>query len=280
MEWDASDKVLIDTGASIHLSGTVHFATCTCSVFPFCIFFANSNSSVLISHMTTLKLPVSGGLVLVHVVEFSDKILGTILSVGRLCTAGVVPVFDDLELSLFVCDFLVTTTFNNNCWWLDILAEEGTGRSAAASPACVLSKIEMPLISKPASMSLSSRKWHERLGHLFSEAITLTPSSGSLFTVRLLLSTNGPRPRFHLQHGLPSGSSLQRPQCSVGCDSAVPSSALWTHNAKESTLASFILSLSKLGIGFFPSLPYSPQENGEAEPLNQTLGNDGRKQDA
>ncbi|MBW0487837.1 hypothetical protein O181_027552 [Austropuccinia psidii MF-1] len=107
--------------------------------------------------MTTLKLPISRGLVLVHDVVFSNKISGTILSVGHLCTAGVVPVFDDLELSLFVCGFLVTTTFNNNCWWLDISAEEGTKRSAAVSPSCVLPKIEMHPISKPTSTSLSSR---------------------------------------------------------------------------------------------------------------------------
>ncbi|MBW0543377.1 hypothetical protein O181_083092 [Austropuccinia psidii MF-1] len=50
-----------------------------------------------------------------------------------------------------------------------------------------------------------------------------------------------------------------------------PSLALWTDNAKEFTLEYFVLSLSKLGIGFFPSLPYLSQENGEAECLNQIL---------
>ncbi|MBW0464766.1 hypothetical protein O181_004481 [Austropuccinia psidii MF-1] len=32
------------------------------------------------------------------------------------------------------------------------------------------------------------------------------------------------------------------------------------------------VALSNLGIGFHPSLPYLPQENGEAERLNCTLG--------
>ncbi|MBW0527807.1 hypothetical protein O181_067522 [Austropuccinia psidii MF-1] len=141
------------------------------SVSPFCIFFADSNSSVLISQTTTLKLPVNGVLVLVHNVAFSDKILGTILSVGHLCTAGVVPIFDNLKLSLFVSGFLVTTTFNNNCWWLDVLAEERTKRSVAASPSCVLPKIEMHPISKPTSTSLSLHEWHECLGHACNKMV-------------------------------------------------------------------------------------------------------------
>ncbi|MBW0552823.1 hypothetical protein O181_092538 [Austropuccinia psidii MF-1] len=48
--------------------------------------------------------------------------------------------------------------------------------------------------------------------------------------------------------------------------------ALQTNNTREFTLASFTNALAKLGIIFFPSLPYSPQENGKAERLNWTLG--------
>ncbi|MBW0467660.1 hypothetical protein O181_007375 [Austropuccinia psidii MF-1] len=116
VEQDTSKKVLIDTGVSIHLSGAMCFATCMRSVSPLRIFFSDSNSSILISQMMTLKLPVNGGSVLVHDVAYSNRILGTILSVGHLRTAGVVPCFDDLDLSL-----LVTTTFKNNCWWMDVL---------------------------------------------------------------------------------------------------------------------------------------------------------------
>ncbi|MBW0470229.1 hypothetical protein O181_009944 [Austropuccinia psidii MF-1] len=43
-------------------------------------------------------------------------------------------------------------------------------------------------------------------------------------------------------------------------------------NAWEFTLATFRNTLVKLGVTFFPLLPYSPQENEEAEHLNQTLG--------
>ncbi|MBW0554777.1 hypothetical protein O181_094492 [Austropuccinia psidii MF-1] len=52
---------------------------------------------------------------------------------------------------------------------------------------------------------------------------------------------------------------------------------LRTDNAQELTSAAFVDSLVKLGVAFYPSLPYSPQENGEAERLNQTLGDMARE---
>ncbi|MBW0524225.1 hypothetical protein O181_063940, partial [Austropuccinia psidii MF-1] len=244
VEQDASDKVLIDTGASIHLSGSIRFATCIRSVSPFRIFFADSNSSVLISQTMTLKLPVNGGSVLVHDVAFSDKISGTIFSVGCLCAAGVVPIFNDLKLSLFVSGFVVTTTFNNHCWWLDILAEEGTKRSVAVSPSCILPKIEMHPISKPTSTSLSSLRDHV-----------------STYSVVYPLKA---------QYDAPDAILDAIRQLQVRLQ--LTPKALRTDNAKEFTSTSFTSSLAKLGISFFPSLPYFPQENGEAERLNWTLG--------
>ncbi|MBW0496687.1 hypothetical protein O181_036402 [Austropuccinia psidii MF-1] len=44
-------------------------------------------------------------------------------------------------------------------------------------------------------------------------------------------------------------------------------------NARELSSLFFTTLPTKLGIGFYPSLPYSPQENGEAECLNHTLAN-------
>ncbi|MBW0494724.1 hypothetical protein O181_034439 [Austropuccinia psidii MF-1] len=48
--------------------------------------------------------------------------------------------------------------------------------------------------------------------------------------------------------------------------------ALQTDNTREFVLANFTTTLSKMGVGFYPLLPYSPQENSEAEKLNHTLG--------
>ncbi|MBW0494048.1 hypothetical protein O181_033763 [Austropuccinia psidii MF-1] len=323
VERDASDKVLIDTGASIHLSGAKRFATCIRSISPFRIFFADSNSSVLISQTTTLELPVDGGSVLVHDVAFSEKISGIILSVGRLCTAGVVPIFENLNLSLFVSGFLVTTTFKNNCWWLDVCTKEGTKRSAAASPSCILPDFEMNPISKPISTSLSSREWHERLGHACDKMVLsflkqhvpsydikrwqpfycevcataksthrqarartdipksdpldllvsdiMGPFSGDLQGFRYLLTVRDHVSTYSVVYPLKARSkapdavldAIRQLQVRL----CLTPKALRTDNAKE-----FTSSLAKLGVSFFPSMPYSPQENGEAERLNRTLG--------
>ncbi|MBW0557114.1 hypothetical protein O181_096829, partial [Austropuccinia psidii MF-1] len=113
---NTSDRVLIDTGESIHMSGSHCFATDIQDIPPFCIFFADSNSSVAISQTTTFKLPVKNSFVIICDIPFTQKILGTILSVGRLCRAGVIPFFNGLSLSL-----LVTTTFVKDCWWMDVV---------------------------------------------------------------------------------------------------------------------------------------------------------------
>ncbi|MBW0535708.1 hypothetical protein O181_075423 [Austropuccinia psidii MF-1] len=52
----------------------------------------------------------------------------------------------------------------------------------------------------------------------------------------------------------------------------VPLKFLQTENSRNITSSSFTTSLAKLGIGFYPSLRYPPQENGEAKCLNCTLG--------
>ncbi|MBW0495713.1 hypothetical protein O181_035428 [Austropuccinia psidii MF-1] len=82
VEHDAVDHLLIDTGASIHLSGSTRFLASLSDVTPFRIFFADLNPSVTISQTTTLKIPVKHGFMIVQDVPFSKKILGTILSVG------------------------------------------------------------------------------------------------------------------------------------------------------------------------------------------------------
>ncbi|MBW0566943.1 hypothetical protein O181_106658 [Austropuccinia psidii MF-1] len=159
----------MDTGVSIHLSGSAHFATVLQDIPLFRIFFPNSNSSITISQMTTLKIPVKSGCVIIHNVPFSDKILGTILSIGGLCRAGVMPLFSHLKLSILVKHTVITTTLDNDCWWLNVVQKEGTNVSAAVTPSSCL--IEMNLISLPASRSLSLRKWHERLGHACDKVV-------------------------------------------------------------------------------------------------------------
>ncbi|MBW0500491.1 hypothetical protein O181_040206 [Austropuccinia psidii MF-1] len=116
-----------------------------------------------------LKIPVQGGHIIICDVPFSKKISGTILSVRRLCRAGVVPLFSKLKLSLLLNHFVVVTTFVNNCWWLDIFQNKGTNVSVAVTPSSCL--IEMNPISPSSSKSLSLREWHEWLGHACEKAV-------------------------------------------------------------------------------------------------------------
>ncbi|MBW0571958.1 hypothetical protein O181_111673 [Austropuccinia psidii MF-1] len=158
MEHHAADKVLIDSGASIHLSGSEKSATNLCAIHPYCIFFVDLNLSITITQIATLRIAVKGGIVININVAFSDKVLGTILSVRRLCKAGVFPLFGGLMLSLVFCDFLITTTFHNDCWWMNVKIREGTIELAAETPS--LSLIEMNPLSFPSKSELSFREWH------------------------------------------------------------------------------------------------------------------------
>ncbi|MBW0528516.1 hypothetical protein O181_068231 [Austropuccinia psidii MF-1] len=177
---NTSDKVYIDTGASIHLSGALCFVTPIRPISPFCIFFADFNSSILISQMMTLNLPVNNGSVVICAVPYSQKISGTILLIGCLFMLGVVPVFDDLALSLFVSGFLVTTNFSKKGWWMDVLPGEGTKGLAAVTSSHNLLTLEMNLISQPTTTSLSSREWHEGLGHACDKMLDAGKSKGML----------------------------------------------------------------------------------------------------
>ncbi|MBW0520737.1 hypothetical protein O181_060452 [Austropuccinia psidii MF-1] len=235
------------------------------SVSSFRIFFTDSNSSILISQMTTLKLPVNGGSVLVHNVAYSDKISGTILSVGRLCTAGVVPCFDDLDLSLLVCGFLVTTTFKNNCWWMDVLTMGGTERLAAVPPSCDLSEIEMNPISQPSNTVLNLYKPLDLLAlDVIGPFSSDTQGFCYLLTIRDHASTYSMVYPLKDQSDTPNAILDAIKQFQVQL--RLTTKALRTENAREFTSASFTSLLSNLGVGFLP------QENGEAERLNRTLG--------
>ncbi|MBW0539434.1 hypothetical protein O181_079149, partial [Austropuccinia psidii MF-1] len=82
VECHATDKVLIDSGASIHLSGSYCFTSNLCSINPFKKNFTDSNSSITIAQMVTLKLPFKHGYIVIHDIAFSKQISGTMLSVG------------------------------------------------------------------------------------------------------------------------------------------------------------------------------------------------------
>ncbi|MBW0478213.1 hypothetical protein O181_017928 [Austropuccinia psidii MF-1] len=279
VEHDATDRVLIDTGASIHLSGSLHFATTLRDISPFQIFFADSNSSILISRTRTLKIPVKRGYVVVHDVAFLAKILGGYA--GRVLSLF----FENLLLSL-----LVSTTFRNDCWWMDIVPGGETKVLAAASspPVC----LEMNPISFPDSKTLSPREWHKCLGHVSDRVVVSfleqhVPSFNTkhwqTFDCNVCAKSKSihqlAKPRTNIPTSKPLDllvSDVMGPFTKDAqgfrVQTKIAPKALRTDNTQEFTSASFVKSLAKLGVSFCPSLPYSPQENGEAERLNRTLG--------
>ncbi|MBW0500886.1 hypothetical protein O181_040601 [Austropuccinia psidii MF-1] len=326
LEHRAKDKVLIDSGASIHLSGSAKFATGLRLIHPFHIFFADWNSSITITKMATLKIPVKGNLVVISDVAFCDKVLGTILSVGRLSRAGVFPLFSGMVLSLVVRNHLVTTTFHNNCWWMNIPTGEETDGLVAETSSPPM--IAMNPISFPATSKLSCREWHVRLGYasekvvrsflkqhvpsfdfkswqpFYCEVCAKSKSTHRLAKARIDIPMNDPLDllvsdimgpftqdpqgyRYLLTiHDHVSTYSVVYPLKSrsdapaavldaiahLKVQLGTSPKALRTDNAKEFVSALLTTALSKLGISFHPLLPYSPQENGEAEGLNRTLG--------
>ncbi|MBW0505801.1 hypothetical protein O181_045516 [Austropuccinia psidii MF-1] len=265
VEQNADDKVLIDTGTSIHLSGSTRFAT-----------------------MMTLKIPVQGGHIIICDMLFSKKILGTILSLGCLCRAGVMPLFSKLKLSLLVNHFVVATTFVNNFWWLDIVQNKGRNVSVAVTPSFCL--IEMNPISPSSSKSLSLREWHERLGHacdnlvisflkqhvptfdtkqwqpFFCEVCARAKSMHHLARAHTDILKEKPLDVLVLDIMGPFNTNAQGFRYILTVrDHISPYSIVYPLKSRSEAPQAII------DCSFVPSLPYLPQENGEVERLNQML---------
>ncbi|MBW0490627.1 hypothetical protein O181_030342 [Austropuccinia psidii MF-1] len=166
---DAADWVLIDTSASIHLSGSLRFATNLRNFSPFRIFLDYSSSLVTVLQTMMLNIPFKHGYVIIQGITFWAKILGTILSVGQLCRVGVMPLFEDLSLSLLLSKILVTTNFFNDCCWMDVVSGEETNVLATALSSPCLFKINPT--SSPSSITLSSHEWYKSLGHACNKVV-------------------------------------------------------------------------------------------------------------
>ncbi|MBW0572466.1 hypothetical protein O181_112181 [Austropuccinia psidii MF-1] len=262
------------------------------SINPFKKKFADSNSSITIAQMVILKLPVKDGYFVIQDVAFSKQILGTILSVGQLCRAGIVWFFTELSLSLLV---------------------------SGCAPSPYL--IEMNPISQPTSMVFSTRNWHVRLGHasdkvvlsvlcqhvptfdtklwrpFFCEVCAKAKSTHCQYQARveiantkpldLLLSdrmeafTDDPIGCLFIltvrDHALMYSFVYPLKLRSKAPDAILETinllrvqlkitpKAVQTDNGREFTSANFTGALRKMGLLFTCLLPYSPQEIGEDE---------------
>ncbi|MBW0469388.1 hypothetical protein O181_009103 [Austropuccinia psidii MF-1] len=127
-----------------------------------------------------------------------------------------------------------------------VVRGEESDRSAVVSSSSCL--FEMNPISLPASVLLSPHGWHNHLGHACNNIVY--PLKACYEAPEAILD------------------AIKQLQVQLGATPKV----LQTDNVWEFTSTSFTNAIAKLGITFCPSLPYSPQENGEAECLNWMLG--------
>ncbi|MBW0535963.1 hypothetical protein O181_075678 [Austropuccinia psidii MF-1] len=97
-----SEKVLEDSGASIHLTGASVFASNSGTITPFTILLADPGSSIEISQTVKLDLPVPGGKLLITYVPFTPCVTGTIVSVGKLFHTGMIPVYKGGNLFFYL----------------------------------------------------------------------------------------------------------------------------------------------------------------------------------
>ncbi|MBW0464013.1 hypothetical protein O181_003728 [Austropuccinia psidii MF-1] len=213
---------------------------------------------------TTLKIPIKNGSIIVEEVPFLTKISGTILSIGRLCRAGIVPIFSALLLLFLVCNVLVTTSFLNDCWCIDVVPGGGTIVLAAETSSPCL--FEMNPVSLPQSTTSSSRKWHERLGNACDKVVlSFLKQHVPSFNVKSWQT-------FYCKLRSDAPTAILDTIKQLQVHTGVTPKALRADDAWEFTSAAFVDSLAKLWVAFYPSLPYSPQENSKAERLNQNLG--------
>ncbi|MBW0498861.1 hypothetical protein O181_038576 [Austropuccinia psidii MF-1] len=151
---------------------------------------------------------------------------------------------------------------------MDVVHGEETDWSAVASSSPCL--LEMNPISLPTSVSLSPCGWHERLGHACNNLGHHGSFADDAQGFWYLLTIQDHVLTYSIVYPLKSCS--EAPDAILDAIKQLQVHLEATPKAQEFTSTTFMNALIKLGIIFCPSLPYFLQENGEAENLNQMLG--------
>ncbi|MBW0505177.1 hypothetical protein O181_044892 [Austropuccinia psidii MF-1] len=151
--------VLANSGVSTHLTGALEFVTAIQPISPFNIFLADYKTMIEISQIKNLKIPITNGWLAISNVPFLDKISGTVLSLGQLVRAGVLPVFEGFSLFLYLRDVSIPTVFNNNVWWIQT-------RSLNTRPSIMQINVAQNL-----PKLLTPFQWHRPLGHACDKTV-------------------------------------------------------------------------------------------------------------
>ncbi|MBW0529365.1 hypothetical protein O181_069080 [Austropuccinia psidii MF-1] len=270
------DGFLIDSAADIHVSGdNPNFTLETVLTKPPILRLASSGTYTHLMGIGSLKIPTPSGFMVIRNVYYCKDIRSTIICLGCLIEEGYRPIFNLTLLSLVSpTNVLFTTSYVNRCWYLDKLPMQVNA----------ISKVPLP----------GARAWHKLLGHA-SATQGNSPTNNIKISEPLdLLVSDVIRPfdrdpegnRFILT--LCDHASTYTFTAALKSRADIPEKIMFwvkflfnllrryparfcSDNAGEYS-RKLVGELSALGIKWIPTEPYRPDQNGEAERLNRTVG--------
>ncbi|KAI7953614.1 hypothetical protein MJO28_006161 [Puccinia striiformis f. sp. tritici] len=304
-------KFLLDSGASTHVCGDINrFTTRQRLDTPQVIALAVADCTVDVTIKGTIKIPTPTGMIEVNNVYYCPGVDGVILSVGRLSECGWKLNFSGENATLISPQNVTfSTTYRNHCWYIamckDVMNKVTTQpsfdpflwhrRLGHVSDAVVKRYLRMHFPEETKKLS-----WKPFFCEQCAKSNALdkkSPGSSSMIPREspldlLVTDIAGPFPnniigrkyvltmRDHASTYIWIGILETR--------SDAPGKILeWIHhlkntlgllpkclrsdNAPEYT-GTLKKALNNIGVEFAPVTPYSPEQNGEAERVNRTIG--------
>ncbi|KAI7962344.1 hypothetical protein MJO28_000438 [Puccinia striiformis f. sp. tritici] len=304
-------KFLLDSGASTHVCGSLlHFITRQQLKHPKIIALAVADCTVNVTIKGTIEIPTPTGTIKIDDVYYCPGVDGVILSVGRLTENGWTLNISGEEAMLISPDRIrFSTTFRNHCWYIEMCKNVINKVTSIPSFDSFLwhrrlGHVSDTIVQQYLKMhfpeTAEKMKWKPFFCEQCAKSKALNkkaPGSGSMIPRDLpldLLVTDiaGPFPedvtgrkyvltmRDHATTYTWIGIIENRADA--------PAKILeWIHhlknalgklpkclrsdNAPEYT-GTLKKALNKIGVEFAPVTPYSPEQNGEAERVNRTIG--------
>ncbi|KAI7946803.1 hypothetical protein MJO29_011330 [Puccinia striiformis f. sp. tritici] len=304
-------KFLLDSGASTHVCGSLHhFITRQQLEQPKIIALAVAECTVNVTLKGTIKIPTPTGTIRIEDVYYCPGVDGVILSVGRLTENGWTLNISGEEAMLISPDRVhFSTTFRNHCWYIEMCKEVINKittipsfdpflwhrRLGHVSDVVVKQYLKMHFPDETEKMV-----WKPFFCEQCAKSKALdknSPGSSSMIPRDspldlLVTDIAGPFPediagrKYVLT--MRDHASTYVWISTIETRSDAPAKILeWIHhlknalgilpkclrsdNAPEYT-GTLKKALNKIGVEFAPVPPYSPEQNGEAERVNRTIG--------
>ncbi|MBW0537395.1 hypothetical protein O181_077110 [Austropuccinia psidii MF-1] len=274
---------MVDTSSQVHVSGVIDFFTSKYPLDPVLpLNLASPSFRIYATHRGTIRLPYSN--LEVNNVLYCKEVEGTLLSLGQFIDEGYSTKFvgNDIHItSKDGCLFCIANLIN--CSW-------------------ILSA-ELNITKQPTIRVLNSKdayEWHCWLGHASDKIVkqflklyvpTFDQKSWLPFfcehcsiskSTRRQLQANDEAPWTNPRDLMVSDTRDQVPKVLTDTFHLIKSvfkdsvKFLRSDNAKEYSGQNFRISLTTLGTQQLFTSPYTPEQNGEAERLNHTLGDSAR----